>query len=40
MSEKEKFKPYAAAYLVLIKDGQILTKTYIMASSVGRLNRY
>ena len=24
MSEKEKFKPYAAAYLVLIKDGQIL----------------
>lgn len=24
MNEKEKFKPYAAAYLVLIKDGQVL----------------
>jgi 8-oxo-dGTP pyrophosphatase MutT (NUDIX family) len=24
MSKKEKFKPYAAAYLVLIKDGQVL----------------
>ena len=24
MSEKERFKPYAAAYLVLIKDGQVL----------------
>lgn len=24
MSEKEKFRPYAAAYLVLIKDGQVL----------------
>jgi 8-oxo-dGTP pyrophosphatase MutT (NUDIX family) len=24
MSEKERFKPYAAAYLVLVKDGQVL----------------
>jgi len=24
MSKKERFKPYAAAYLVLVKDGQIL----------------
>ena len=24
MSKKERFKPYAAAYLVLIKDGQVL----------------